>query len=104
MNDDWSRNRGAAFEGTRWPVIILTVLFSCTSFTLGYFVGKTGSVVGVDTRNQPSDSAPSVLPLQQQESPKDMSASGQPSVPEQQESTPAQQQNPDKQPAHPFRP
>lgn len=37
------------------PVIILTIIFSCLSFTLGYFVGKKGYVNRTDAVLPPSE-------------------------------------------------
>jgi cell division septation protein DedD len=51
------------------PVIILTVFFSCLSFTLGYFVGKIGTVNRTETVLPPTETVPAqqaVQPLQGQ--------------------------------------
>ncbi|MBI5101728.1 MAG: SPOR domain-containing protein [Nitrospirae bacterium] len=40
MNETDSGQRTPRLRSGKGPVVLLTVIFSCTSFTLGYFVGK----------------------------------------------------------------
>jgi cell division septation protein DedD len=55
MSDSGQELKVPLHMAGKGPVIILTIIFSCLSFTLGYFVGKNGSVNRTDAVSPSSE-------------------------------------------------